>query len=217
MLPATGLLIDAAPRLKMTADEFLSFWPTVAATDRPVAYLFRQKFRERWFRIHSLPESKRYASTAAEWQLLLQRHYTLLEDLLGNEKQILLITGYYTQADDEQNIILQDFILRENAFDGLLFTALPAVDVYALSPDIYWPGTHYWPLLAELTMAAPQLEPILRAIADDTSSAFFIGQHSRILVAPYDGGVDIILPNTLIRDQYRHKYRAWLSAREDGL
>jgi hypothetical protein len=149
--------------------------------------------------------------------LLLQRQYTLLNDLVGNEEQLLLLTGYYTQADEEENCSLQEFLIREDVFNGLAFTTLPAVEVHSLSPAIYSPNTQYWPLLAELTLDAPQMEPVLRAIADDVSSAFFIGQRTHIIIAPYDGGVDIILPNTALRDQYRHKYRAWLSAQEDGL
>lgn len=201
----------------MTADEFLSFWPTVASAEAPVSYLFKWKLRERWFRIHSLPESKRYAETPVEWQLLLQRHYSLLKDLLGTEERLLLITGHYTLADDKQDTSLQEFVAREDAFSGLLFTALPVVDIHALSPDVYWLDTHYWPLLAEVTLDMPQIEPILRAVADDISSVFFIGPQSRIIVAPYDGGVDIILPNILMRDQYRQKYSDWLPTNEDGL
>jgi hypothetical protein len=37
------------------------------------------------------------------------------------------------------------------------------------------------------------------------------------LIAPYDGGVDLILKDKEIRDQYKSKYRNWLSKRDDGL
>jgi len=183
----------------------------------PVTYLFLGNSQDRWFRIHSLPESKRYADTPAEWQLLLQRQHTLLKDLLGAEQRILLVTGYYTHHEEEHATGFQDFIAREAAFSEISFSPLPAVDLHALDADVYEPGTRYWPLLTEFPPNAPQIEAILCAIADDISRAFFIGEHSRVLVAPYDGGVDIILPTTSMRDQYRHKYSAWLSAREDGL
>jgi hypothetical protein len=201
----------------MTTDEFQYVWSAVTGEVAPVTYLFLGNARDRWFRIHSLPMSKRYADTPAEWQLLLQRQHTLLKDLLGAEQRLLLVTGYYTHGEEEHATGFQHFITREAAFSEIFFTPLPAVDLHALAADVYEPGTHYWPLLAKLTPDAPQIEAILRAIADDVSRAFFIGEHSRVLLAPYDGGVDIILPTTLMRDQYRHKYSAWLSAREDGL
>jgi len=201
----------------MTAAEFQYFWSALTGEAPPITYLFKWDFQDRWFRIHSLPASKRYADTPAEWQLLLQRQHTLLKDLLGAEQRLLLVTGYYTHDEEEHATGFQDFITREAAFSKIFFTPLPAVDLHALDADVYEPGTHYWPLLTELMPDAPQIEVILRAIADDRSRAFFIGEHSRVLLAPYDGGIDSILPTTSMRDQYRHKYRAWLSAREDGL
>jgi hypothetical protein len=183
----------------------------------PIAYLFRGEFPDRWFRIHSLPNSKRYADTPAEWQLLLQRQHTLLQDLLGAEKRLLLLTGYYTHDAAEHAAGFQDFLAREPTFSGLSFTPLPTVDLHALDSEAYDPGAHYWPLLAELALNAPQLHAILCAIADDVSRAVLVGEHSHVLLAPYDGGVDIILTNSQLRDHYRHKYRAWLSARADGL
>lgn len=181
----------------------------------PVTYLFQGDFQDRWFRVHSLPKSKRYADTPAEWQLLLQRQHTL-KDLLGAEKRLLLFTGYYTHDKQEHATGFRDFIARESAFSELSFTPLPTVDLHILDSEVYEPGTQYWPLLAELAPNVPQLEAILCAIADDVSRAVFIGEHSHVLIAPYDGGVDIILPTSQLRDQYRYKYRAWLSAREDG-
>lgn len=201
----------------MTTDEFQHFWSAVTGNMPPIAYLFKWEFQDRWFRIHSLPESKRYAETLAEWQLLLQRQHTLLKDLLGAEKRLLLLTGYYTHDEHEHATGLQDFREREDCFRKIAFRPLPAIDLHTFDSNDYESGTHYWPLLAELAPDAPQLETILRAIADDASRAFFIGEHSRVLLAPYDGGVDIILPTSQLRDQHRHKYRAWLSAREDGL
>jgi hypothetical protein len=200
----------------MTADEFQPIWSAATGQMPPVTYLFQGDFQDRWFRIHSLPKSKRYADTPAEWQLLLQRQHTLLNDLLGAEKRLLLFTGYYTHDEQEQATGFQDFLVREAVFNDLNFTPLPTVDLHGFDAEVYEPGAHYWPLLAELAPNAPQLEAILCAIADDVSRAVFIGERSQVLVAPYDGGVDIILPTSQLRDHYRYKYRAWLSAREDG-
>lgn len=148
--------------------------------------------------------------------MLLQRQHTLLNDLLGAEKRLLLFTGYYTYDAQEHATGFQDFLAREAAFNNLPFTPLPTVDLHGLNAEVYEPSAHYWPILAELAPNVPQLDAILYAIADDVSRAVFIGERSHVLVAPYDGGVDIILPTRQLRDQYRHKYRAWLSAREDG-
>ena len=40
----------------------------------PVSFLMREAHPECWFRIHSLPEGKRYPESDAEWETLLARH-----------------------------------------------------------------------------------------------------------------------------------------------
>jgi len=58
---------------------------------------------------------------------------------------------------------------------------------------------------------------ILKAIADDEIRAMFVSQSKNCIIAPYDGGVDLILKTKLERDRLKHKYKDWLSEREDGL
>nr|WP_156809766.1 hypothetical protein [Riemerella columbina] len=58
---------------------------------------------------------------------------------------------------------------------------------------------------------------LLRAIADDTVRAMWVCPFKNILIAPYDGGMDIIVPSTQQRDRLKNKYKDWLSHREDGL
>ena len=200
----------------MTAAEFQPIWSAAMGQVNPI-YLFQGKFQDRWFRIHSLPNSKRYADTPAEWQLLLQRQHTLFHDFLGAENRLLLLTGYYTHDATEHATGFQDFLTQEPAFSELSFTPLPTVDLHAFDSEAYDPGTHYWPLIAELALNVSQLHGILCAVADDVSRAVFIGERSHVLLAPYDGGVDIIVTNSQLRDHYRPKYSAWLSARADGL
>lgn len=57
----------------------------------------------------------------------------------------------------------------------------------------------------------------IREIANDNTQAFFVSFDKKIIVAPYDGGVDFILKNNQTRDNFKEKYKEWLSEREDGL
>lgn len=45
----------------------------------------------------------------------------------------------------------------------------------------------------------------------------FVCPSQKCIVAPYDGGVDIILDTTENRDKIKSRYQDWLSPREDGL
>ena len=60
-------------------------------------------------------------------------------------------------------------------------------------------------------------DKLLRIIADDEVRAFFVSFENGIIVAPYDGGVDVIAKDTAMRDLYKEKYKEWLSEREDGM
>ena len=59
-------------------------------------------------------------------------------------------------------------------------------------------------------------EQFLREIANDNVRAFFISFGKKVMVAPYDGGVDFVLKDSLTKENYKNKYKQWLSEREDG-
>ena len=58
---------------------------------------------------------------------------------------------------------------------------------------------------------------ILKAIADDEIRAMFVSPSKKCVIAPYDGGVDVIVDSTQKRDRLKVKYKDWLSDREDGI
>mgnify|MGYP000411485810 CR=1 FL=1 len=47
---------------------------------------------------------------------------------------------------------------------------------------------------------------LLRAIANDETRALFVSVEKNVLVAPYDGGIDLILKDSETRDNYKKKY-----------
>ena len=60
-------------------------------------------------------------------------------------------------------------------------------------------------------------DEILKAIADDKIRAMFVSPTSKCVIAPYDGGVDVIVGSTEKRDNLKAKYKKWLSFRKDGM
>jgi hypothetical protein len=55
---------------------------------------------------------------------------------------------------------------------------------------------------------------VLCDIAEDRARAFFNGPDCP--VAPYDGGIEIILKNVQARLAFKDRFNGWLSARSDG-
>ncbi|MFC7384137.1 DUF3885 domain-containing protein [Sphaerisporangium rhizosphaerae] len=52
----------------------------------PVGHELKRFHGSRWVRFHSLPESKRYADTPAEYEILPRRHNTVLSELFEGQE-----------------------------------------------------------------------------------------------------------------------------------
>ena len=76
-------------------DEFQKYWRDNFSNCPPVSYLFKDRLNERWFRIHNLPQSKRYAENEKEMQKILRRQKILFNDVMREEENCFLVClGY---------------------------------------------------------------------------------------------------------------------------
>lgn len=199
----------------MTTNEFASFWQTVWPDSPPIGHFFRHHFQDRWFRIHSLPQSQRYPANASDLEILLNRQNTILSDLLGEHSAIYLVTGEYNHADEE--IVELHPPDQLTSIASYHFTKLPPIDLYLLDSGFYEKGQTYNPMFAAEHWRSHQYDAILTDIAEDNLRLFFLSVTRNCIIAPYDGGMDIILADTATRDHYKAKYAAWLSTHESGL
>lgn len=197
----------------MTANQFQTFWDANYGNTYPISYLLKDAYPERWLRIHSLPRSKRHPENDVEWNELLSRQNTLITDLLISDKCITLVTGEnYLSLENNQRWSLSP----SYSLDYLPFTHLKPISLGSLYPDDYDSDVIYRPIFTQVNWQPPAYNDILKDIAEDNLRVLFISTTNQCLLAPYDGGVDIIFKDQPIRDLYKMKYRAWLSAREDG-
>jgi hypothetical protein len=173
---------------------FFKVWNARYPETPPISHLFKHRLPHRWARIHSLASSKRYAETEAEWACLLHRQNTVIDDLVGLGASITVVINAYK----EDNPLLKS--------EQAIF-----VGTYAAGEGEYETACHQY----HATWQRVRHEPLLRLIAGDEMRAFFIAPDC--LVAPYDGGMDVILKDGATCDAFKRKYRDWLSEREDGL
>ncbi|MDB4915783.1 MAG: hypothetical protein JWM95_3427, partial [Gemmatimonadetes bacterium] len=61
----------------------LARWPEWYPDAPPVGFLLREAYPDRWLRIHSLPEAKRYPTSGFDYAELLRRHNSVAADVLG--------------------------------------------------------------------------------------------------------------------------------------
>jgi hypothetical protein len=165
----------------------------------PVAFLMRNYRADWWFRIHSLPESKRYPGSATDWEILLSRHRSLSDAVLipGTECRVIYaqFAGFPFPDTDLPRLRWQPF------------RNINAKDEDSLDS---WIATDSWDF--------DTFEPWIRARSSDELA--FIGFHSLTtdsLYMPYDGGADIFSLRPGFLRHIREQFEPWKSPLESGL
>jgi hypothetical protein len=171
-------------------------WPRTP----PIGYWLRRD-PDRWVRFPSLPGGKRYADDEAEYDILLDRHETVLDELRGDADELLVITTELS------------FTPRTARRRPLADALLPGAEPWSV---LSWPG--YEPELAfahafvnEVTWKPGGLDELLRAVADEQLAYVLLAPPDLSwLYAPYDGGADVLLADSGARDELRRRHLDWL-------
>ncbi len=197
----------------MTKAEFYDYWNSKYTEAAPVSYLFRHYYPDRWFRIHNLPDSKRYAENDNERAIILDRQNEIIADLLGDNSFCFITGQYISQNGNDSHLWFKDSAF----FSKMSFVELDTVDLHFYDSECE-EETLYRPyVFSKQLWHNKSFDDILISIASGESVAFMLCMENNCIIAPYDGGMDIILENETLRDIYKAKYSDWLSYREDGL
>jgi hypothetical protein len=190
----------------------LATWNQKWSCSRPAADELKSLFRDRWVRFHSLPGSKRYADTEAEYEILLDRHHTVLLELAGpayGTTDALILTMSWSSSDRPARRAQAVVVTAPNAKHWASFVS----DDSDPESVIWW---HAY--LSRLPLADDGLDPLLRVVADDRTWGVVIAPDSLDwLYHPYDGGADVLLPSAARRDELAAAHRDWLSPHPAGL
>lgn len=193
----------------MREHEFIEHWneryPEALAINHELKWIYP----DRWFRIHSLPKSKRYAESAEEYKIILDRQNQLLSDLIGEGKEVAIAFGLYKNDITNDNY---EVIKGFNEFQKVL-----TIDLHKERPEEYMDGVCLDLFVKTETWKSGNRDEILKAIADDEIRAMFVSFSRECIVAPYDGGVDVLVDSTELRDRLKSNYKDWLSDRADGM
>ena len=193
----------------MKESEFIDYWNKEYPESLPINHELKWAYSDRWFRIHSLPESKRYAESDGEYKILLDRQNELINDLIGEDSEIIISFGLYTNDITNGNYKeLTDFGEFQKVLTIDLHKEKPKEYEDEMCLDIYV-KIENWKI--------GKRDKILIAIADDEIRAMFVSPSKKCVIAPYDGGVDVIVDTITKRDRLKDKYSDWLSNQEDGM
>ncbi|WP_338378925.1 hypothetical protein [uncultured Flavobacterium sp.] len=193
----------------MTESEFIDYWNKEYQESLPINHELKIVYPDRWFRIHSLPESKRYAENEDEYKIILDRQNQLINDLIGEESEVAISFGLYTWDSTNDNY--------KELTDFGEFKKVLRIDLQKERPEEYEDETFFDIYVKTESWKNGNRNEILKAIADDEIRAMFVSPSKKCVIAPYDGGVDVIVDSTEKRDRLKAKYSDWLSDREDGM
>lgn len=185
--------------------DFAAFWESHFEGHTPLAHLLRGTLAERWIRFHSLPDSKRYAETDEEWSVLFDRHDRLAEVVLGDSARCWLVVAHeLTTEDTEGDATLSKFDF-EHWFDWVDY-ASPGFEFAnpVNAAEVLWLGGQFNALIGQIARW-------------EENFVMFISQATGAIFAPYDGGIDLILPSPNDTENLRTRFPDWLPRNETGL
>ncbi len=190
--------------------DFNESWRNRYGHTPPVGWRLRGRFGgprpSRWFRIHGLPEMKRYPETPEEIAEVHRRHEALAAELFSfDDGACWVIVPQW--KNDENGFRLE--CLPDLEFTVKWRLQVREIDDDLEDPSFAWGALTRWS--AEETRAAREL------IMQDEERILWVVQETLEVFAPYDGGVDVIAADGARRDDLARRFKAWRSPRPDGL
>src|SRR6218665_1220013 len=186
----------------MQTHPLIAAWQNAFGPSLPAGFLCRETLADRWLRIHSLPESKRYAETAAERTELLRRQNAVASYVLGEIAECQLIV---TRFGEHSTWLPSEAV----PLDG-------KTPEYLLSVDDDGDELHFFGL--QVAWCNGAFDELIAAVADDQTGPLLLANiQRRSIYAPYDGGADLFFSAPEDASAARTQFQRWLSFRVDGL
>lgn len=181
----------------------------------PISYLLKYYFSENWLRLYSLSNAKRYAKSDIELKQLLHYQNQIISDCFSSEAMIYIVSGHYSNGN------ITSLQIHQNPLNHYNFEIGTPIHLYSKDPKYFDDGEnndqYFTPHFAQSIWQQNLHNELLIKIANDEADAFFISFEKNIIIAPYDGGIDLIIADVGLINQLKRRYSQQLSYREDGL
>jgi hypothetical protein len=163
----------------MDASEIAFGWKRAFGDFLPIGYVCREHLRDRWVRVHSLPDSKRYPESEAEYLELLRRHNEVATAVLGDGADCVLFMVVFGRPPEVLDPVFGPIMTESGLIQVNELTA-------RADPDPESPLARVGAIPVQWRSA--QFDPALRAVAEDRGRVLFANLSSGTAYAPYDGG-----------------------------
>lgn len=184
-------------------------WRSSFGETPPLSDWMRWEHSARWFRIHSLPGSKRYAENKAEKGIVLERANAIATYLFANDSDIWMISSttsdYRTECENDQHDVVNLF--------GLSYWREWTEPEDDPEHRIEWTS-----FASKVGWSSGKFDNLISRIADDEEHlVLWFSSKSGAVFAPYDGGVNVWAENEEQVSSLYSKYRPWMSSRDDWM
>ncbi|KPA21096.1 hypothetical protein shim_25610 [Shimia sp. SK013] len=151
-----------------------------------------------------MPESKRYAESDEDNGTIVERANILATECFGEQATIWIAAGYLSDFALEKD----DLPVRMNMSKALVWID-PDEELEDQSEMSFY--------VSRLEWERSSLDRLFLEIAEDQERAILFSEDTQTVLAPYDGGFDIISfePEKIV--QLEKNYRMWMSSRSDKL
>jgi hypothetical protein len=164
----------------------------------PVSFIMRKALSDYWFRIHSLPDSKRYPQTESDWDILLKRHRSVADVVLTEGSRCLV---HYTLFDES----------------GFPEPTIPSLDWRARRAQHYDDDQKLYTQSAVTVWSFDTFRPwIIRCSEAELGWISFHSMHTDAIYSPYDGGADIFSLDASFIANMKSRFADWKSPHPTG-
>jgi hypothetical protein len=185
-------------------DTPLDIWSNVFPAVPPLPWVLREQEQKNWFRLYSLPNGKRYATSREERSEIFHRNNLVYDTVFaGHEDEILIMLPVKKKFErfnryKEKAIVDIGF---EKSFD------------YQYDIDNEFFKIYFGFFSKKIT----QFNKIINLTSQDKIMAPIFWNKKDIIFSPYDGGIDIFVFDLEKLDNLKTKFTQWLSNHSSGL
>jgi hypothetical protein len=193
------------------SDEQLSvLWRQQWPECPPLADTLKHVYCDRWVRFHSLPESKRYPEHDAEYDIVLHRYNSVLDELFRDQEVRIVTTDWSDKPEPPARSARHTTWCSDASHWTSICTTDGETDPAFITYEHLYVSRAHW--------QSGSIDDLLRAVADDAAHGVMITSLSFDRIHhPYDGGADVLLPTSDLRDALKQRHSEWLPAHPGGL
>lgn len=184
--------------------EFATAWSQSFGDTPPLGYMLRVAFPDRWTRFHALPGAKRIPEAKAEHAQVLHRANTLCTAMFPTGMPLWLTVARHAGPYDRFASGLEGYALTK------ALTWSDPTD----PPEDRSAVTFY---ATRLEWQPHRLDPVFSAVASGAAQAVIFAPEAPSVLAPYDGGFDVIAATPDIARGLEQELADWMSDRPDRL